>query len=156
MKRLKSSRPRNREYEVGYGRPPKATRFKKGQSGNVTGRKKREKLMCEILADTLNERVVVNDGGTSRSISKKEAWAKQFVNKAALGDPRYVRLLADLMPDLDSFIRDARLVVAAAEQSTARERVTQKLNLIAESAARAGRKVTSDIRICIMSGYGTS
>jgi hypothetical protein len=142
MKRMRPSRARNKEYEVGYRRPPKAAQFKKGKSGNPAGRKKRQKMMCEILADTLNERVVVNDGGASRSISKKEAWAKQFVNKAALGDPRYVKLLADLMPDLDSIIKDARLVVATAEQSSARERLHQKLNLIGErmEAARAQRE----------------
>ena len=28
------------DYEVGYGKPPKHTRFKKGQSGNPKGRPK--------------------------------------------------------------------------------------------------------------------
>lgn len=31
----------NDEYKVGYGKPPKTTRFKKGQSGNPNGRKPR-------------------------------------------------------------------------------------------------------------------
>jgi hypothetical protein len=31
-------RPKNPNYEVGYGRPPIASRFKKGQSGNPRGR----------------------------------------------------------------------------------------------------------------------
>ena len=28
------------KYEVGYGKPPKQTRFRKGQSGNLLGRPK--------------------------------------------------------------------------------------------------------------------
>lgn len=31
-------RPNDTGYEVGYGKPPKSTRFKKGQSGNPGGR----------------------------------------------------------------------------------------------------------------------
>lgn len=32
-----------KEYEVGYKKPPKSTQFKKGQSGNPAGRKKKPK-----------------------------------------------------------------------------------------------------------------
>jgi hypothetical protein len=41
-----------RTYEVGYGKPPKATRFPPGRSGNVSGRKRavrRELDIDEIL-----------------------------------------------------------------------------------------------------------
>jgi hypothetical protein len=32
------------EYEVGYGKPPKHSRFKKGKSGNPQGRSKGTKI----------------------------------------------------------------------------------------------------------------
>lgn len=32
---------KSKDYEVGYGKPPKDTRFKKGRSGNPAGRKKK-------------------------------------------------------------------------------------------------------------------
>ena len=31
----------NKNYEIGYGKPPKNTRFTKGRSGNPAGRKKK-------------------------------------------------------------------------------------------------------------------
>ena len=36
--------PGPRDYEVGYGKPPKEHRFKKGQSGNPRGRPKDAKF----------------------------------------------------------------------------------------------------------------
>ena len=32
--------PRNKDYKVGYGRTPEASRYKKGQSGNPQGKVK--------------------------------------------------------------------------------------------------------------------
>lgn len=40
---------------VGYGRPPRATRFKKGQSGNPTGRPRKTKGQRAIAARVLGE-----------------------------------------------------------------------------------------------------
>ena len=37
-------------YEVGYAKPPDKSRFKKGQSGNPTGRVKGSKKRIEALA----------------------------------------------------------------------------------------------------------
>lgn len=36
-------------YDVGYGRPPEETRFKKGQSGNPRGRPKGSKTRPRFL-----------------------------------------------------------------------------------------------------------
>ena len=43
-------------YEVGYGKPPKHSQFKRGQSGNPQGRKKQDRtiraIMQKIIAAT--------------------------------------------------------------------------------------------------------
>jgi hypothetical protein len=49
---------KKRDYQVGYGKPPKDTRFKKGQSGNPRGRAPGAKNLKTLLIDTLNEPVV--------------------------------------------------------------------------------------------------
>ena len=83
-------------YEVGYRKPPRETRFKPGQSGNPKGRPRGSLDVATVLARTLREQVVVNEGGRRRSITKLEAAVKQIVNKAAGGDASSVRFLIGL------------------------------------------------------------
>ena len=58
------------EPTVGYGRPPKATRFKPGQSGNPKGRPKGSRNVRSELEDLFLGKVAVNDGGRRRSVSR--------------------------------------------------------------------------------------
>jgi hypothetical protein len=84
-------------YGVGYGKPPKNTQFKKGQSGNPKGRPKGTFNLATVLGKALRERVVVNENGQRRTITKLEAAAKQLVNKAASGDLTALRQLSMLV-----------------------------------------------------------
>ena len=76
------------DYEVGYGKPPRHTRFKKGQSGNPRGRCAGSKNLSGLLSGALNELVVVAENGGRRKISKRQAIIKQLVNRSAKGDCR--------------------------------------------------------------------
>ena len=73
-------------YEVGFGRPPRSTQFKPGQSGNRAGRPPGSKNFATALEHELNARVTVSDNGKRKRISKREVIAKHLVNKAASGD----------------------------------------------------------------------
>jgi len=84
------------EYEVGYGRPPKDTRFKPGTSGNPKGRPHVSKNLAAAFESALSERVPVNDNGRRKKIPMSEAIAKQATRKAAGGDLRASRLVIDL------------------------------------------------------------
>jgi hypothetical protein len=48
-------RKANEDEAVGYGRPPKATHFKKGQSGNPAGRPRNKQGLKAIAARVLGE-----------------------------------------------------------------------------------------------------
>jgi hypothetical protein len=48
---------------VGYGRPPRSTRFKPGQSGNPKGRPKGVQSLGAILDKALAARVSVQENG---------------------------------------------------------------------------------------------
>ncbi len=91
----RDAKPRN--YEVGFGKPPKATQFKKGQSGNPKGRPKGTLNLATVLERTLRERVVINENGRRKVITKLEAAVKQMVNKAASGDSAAQRQLLALV-----------------------------------------------------------
>jgi len=81
------------DYEVGFGKPPKHTQFRKGHSGNPKGRARGSRNASTLLDDALKERVTVSENGTRRSLTKLEAILKQLVNKAAQGDHRATQLL---------------------------------------------------------------
>ena len=93
------------DYKVGPGRPPLRTRFRKGQSGNPGGRSK--KNLPALLADALNEPVFVTIDGERRKITKREAVIKQLVNKSASADPRSLKILLDLMLNLETRARSS-------------------------------------------------
>src|SRR5271156_2377726 len=83
--------------QVGYGKPPERTRFKTGRSGNPKGRPKGTLNMATVLARTLRAKVVVNENGRRKTITKLEAALQQLTNKAASGDLKAVHLLAGLV-----------------------------------------------------------
>jgi uncharacterized protein DUF5681 len=89
------------DYEVGYGKPPRDTRFKRGQSGNPRGRPPGAKNLSTLLNEALNELVVVTENGGRKRISKRQAAFKQLVNDAAKGNWRALKLLVDILQDIE-------------------------------------------------------
>jgi len=75
-----------REYQVGYRKPPKATRFKPGQSGNPKGRPKGSPNLASDLSAELGEQITVREGGEAQRVSKQRALIKSLMAKALQGD----------------------------------------------------------------------
>jgi hypothetical protein len=71
-----------RDYAVGYGKPPRRSRFPKGQSGNPPGRSPGAKNLKALLSDALNEFVIVTENGGHRKITTREAIITQLVNRS--------------------------------------------------------------------------
>ncbi|MEE2525844.1 DUF5681 domain-containing protein [Hyphobacterium sp. HN65] len=82
------------DYDIGYGKPPKASRFKKGKSGNPKGRPKGRKNFSTILIAELSEKLTIKEAGKSKKLTKIEAVVKQLVTRAINGD---ARAMAELM-----------------------------------------------------------
>jgi uncharacterized protein DUF5681 len=78
---------------VGYGKPPKHSQFKKGQSGNPRGRPKGRKTYRASFDDILNETVVVTENGRKKRMRKLELVLRQMMNKAAGGDYRAIKAM---------------------------------------------------------------
>ena len=88
-------------HEVGYGKPPKASQFKKGQSGNPKGRPKGAKNLSRLLEEELEQKVVVKENGRQKRITKRRATMKQLVNKAASGEHRAIQILINYLHELE-------------------------------------------------------
>jgi Family of unknown function (DUF5681) len=94
-------REKRRDYGVGYGKPPHRTRFQKGQSGNPRGRPCESKNLKTLLSEALNEPVVITENGRRRKITKRQAIIRQVVNCSATPDWRGVKIVFDLLRDIE-------------------------------------------------------
>lgn len=102
----KFSGPKSAKYEVGYGKPPKETRFKPGQSGNPRGRRKgaknktpalnEERLKTIILKEAYRT-IKVNDGDKPVTVPMAQAIVRTLAINAARGNARAQRLFTDLL-----------------------------------------------------------
>jgi hypothetical protein len=79
--------------KIGYGCPPEAYRFKRGQSGNPAGRPKGVKPLARLLEQALAQRTTVRVHGRSQKVTKLEAMTRRLADLAVEGDPRILRLL---------------------------------------------------------------
>lgn len=92
----KSQRPEATDYAVGYGRPPRETRFQPGRSGNPTGRPRKRKTVGAVIEEALARRIKVQENGRSRSLSAEEIIVTRLTHNAARGDLRAVKMLYSL------------------------------------------------------------
>jgi len=85
------------EYEVGYKKPPVASRYPKGTSGNPSGKRKEaaEDLDPGKVLQTIdNEELIVTFEGKRKRMRKGEIHFRQLFNKAIKGDLTAARLIA--------------------------------------------------------------
>ena len=89
------------DYEVGYGKPPKETQYKLGESGNPHGRPKGVRNLATDLKEELEEKITVTEDGKLREMSKQRAMVKTMTAKALKGDMKAVGLLISLKLTVD-------------------------------------------------------
>jgi hypothetical protein len=91
------------DYEVGYGRPPKQYRFKKGQSGNRKGRPRgsinkadADSVLTIVNREAYRE-VPVSDGTKTIKLPVVTVAIRNLMKKAATGDPRAAQKALELL-----------------------------------------------------------
>jgi hypothetical protein len=125
------------EYKVGYRRPPAASRFKPGQSGNPRGRPKRTRNLRTDLIEELGETIRVREGDRELRVSKQRAVLKALVAKALKGDPRAITSLVNLCArlfgvadeesnDLPLAPADQRVIDEYVEREIVRRKLTSR------------------------------
>ena len=81
-------------YEVGYGKPPLHTRFRKGRSGNPRGRPRRKTDLASLLIEALDRPNAAE--GRNRG-TERETIVAALVERSASGDLPATKLLFELM-----------------------------------------------------------
>jgi hypothetical protein len=95
-----------RDYEVGKGRPPRATRFEPGKSGNIRGRPKGSRNRATIWNEQMGKLMTARSGDRHVRISRFEAVIHRLLEQALQGDLKAINILlgydqrfANLMPE---------------------------------------------------------
>src|SRR3954464_9043488 len=79
-------------YSVGYGKPPLHTRFRKGHSGNPSGRPRRKTDLASLLTRALDRPAEAEAEGPNAA-TQREAIVAALVGKSASGDLGATKLL---------------------------------------------------------------
>jgi len=88
-----SDDPQDQDYKVGKGNPPKHTQWKKGQSGNPSGNKKKDDSFQAMLEKLAGEEILVHKNGAAMSMTRKEAVVSAVIAKAMKGDLACVKFI---------------------------------------------------------------
>ncbi len=96
MTEKKERRPGD-PYEVGYGKPPKRTRFKKGRSGNPYGRPPKKPDLYSELTKVLRERVTLTGPGQPEEATVQQALLLRLRDEALRGELWAVKLVQKVM-----------------------------------------------------------
>jgi hypothetical protein len=100
----------NRELEVGYKNPPKATQFQKGRSGNPSGRRRADPSIPAVFRRVAKQTVRTNGQNGAHKMTKLEASITQLVNKAAIGDLRATKVLIQMASRFPELVKDPEAI----------------------------------------------
>jgi len=79
----------SKKYEVGFGRPPKHTRWHKGHSGNPNRTRKRiSRPVVEMIDEFFADEIEIVENGISRRVTNFEAILLQLWSKVMAGNKR--------------------------------------------------------------------
>jgi hypothetical protein len=92
----KKLRTRRACYTVGYGRPPTASQFQPGKSGNPNGRPKGRRNASSMARDALERTINVKVRGTWRKMTVRKAAYLRLGEKAVAGDAKALDYLLSL------------------------------------------------------------
>ena len=90
------------DYETGFGKPPKHSQFKKGQSGNPKGRPKKRKTRKELFEEAWQTEITVN----GKTMTKAEAFVLSLMNDGIKGKASARNLLMAELPDFEDELED--------------------------------------------------
>ena len=122
-----------KHFDVGYAKPPKASQFKPGKSGNPKGRPKGSLNLATEFTRELAKPVTVRENGQAKKVSKRVALIKSLIAKGLSGDVKAIGATLQLTAQFET-------------EPTAVEAVTvssDELRILRRFAPRAAKKASA-------------
>lgn len=85
------------DYEVGYGRPPRHTRFRKGHSGNPRGRPKGSVNLQSEMKSLLTSKAKIKVNGVLQTVATSKALCMSLVQKALGGNVKAFNTITQIV-----------------------------------------------------------
>lgn len=126
-------------YEVGYGRPPKETQFKRGASGNPKGRPKVAQDFKAALLREARTLITITENGRRIRVPKHDVITKQFVNNAMKGKTSDLRLYVDTYQE--AFAEASMLAAQRARDADLEKHKNYKLRSTQELEAMLAQQI---------------
>ena len=147
------------DYEIGYGKPPKHSQFKKGVCANPRGRpRRRDTQIGEVVRDFLSGKAQYREKGRTKKTSRLELAIKRHVTAALNGDVGSAAMLlkmrahglkfGDVGPLIIRLVNSPRLLT--------RLRAEEKERLTDSSVENLPHKAQSSAVDRLLSGGATS
>jgi hypothetical protein len=84
-----------KDYQIGYGKPPKSGQFKRGVSGNPSGRPRKPTDPDSEWRRELSSKVPAIEKGKQKLITRSAAYKRQTMNKAIQGNTQAIRVVRE-------------------------------------------------------------
>jgi hypothetical protein len=122
----KSDADRAARYPVGYGKPPLASRFKPGTSGNAKGRPKGAKNLKTLIREAMTASISIQEGEKTRRVTRLEGVVLRQLQSALKGSDRAALAVIKMAHQL-RFLEDSESDTAEPALSPEEERILNEL-----------------------------
>lgn len=117
----------DRRYVVGYGKPPTASQFQPGQTGNAKGRPRGHKNLKTLIRQAMTTKISVQEGTSNRQVSKIEGVVLRQLQNALKGNDRSAMAVIRMALQLGFLDDSAENQQAEEALSAVDERIMQEL-----------------------------
>jgi hypothetical protein len=113
--------------EVGYGKPPKHTRFREGQSGNSLGRPKGSTNVQTEMKRLLVRKTKIKVNGAIQTVPTSRALCLALIQKGMAGDVRAISKIIDIAgPEMADELKATAASLTSADVEIVRRTLARK------------------------------
>ena len=122
------------DYDVGYGKPPKHTRFSKGQSGNLRGRPKVSPNLQTEMKRLVAAKTKIKFDGVIQTVPRTRALCLTLIQLALRGS---VRAFAIIGPEIADELKATAAGLTSADVDIVRRALAREEAAVAGAASSA-------------------